>query len=623
MTLTVRDAILKVFPRGTDPVVAPTTRTQRNPDISRAPDWPPDLFAVAAHLLYRSAAYHRIVAHDPAAGAPPVGSLCVLPADVQAYCAIGKKWAGDPAALSEVTPIWTSLVAAGKSELCDLKLDGSNPATWWKDAYALMAIADEACADVGYLALQGRSHKWVVKFTNQMLRGAYGTASKTRSLRHVDLRSSITGDLVDQDVVSVQPKARTPDVGCSLRNLSHNIALMPPRGVMRVNWVSPPTVQLAEDRTPLNLLLIPFPYKIDPKWFKSETASPAGSKDPWGWFDLEQGWLTSDPDLVLKLVRALLTAAEKEDLVHGIVFPEYALTYEIYEKVAAMLRDEYRSIEFLVAGASSNCAPEKGNFALAAHFFDDPGKRKADVDKKPRMMATASRPKHHRWSLDDGQIDAYGLRAAFPLVPRAPELRWWERIELKPREIHVNSMRSASVFTVMICEDLARADPAHEPLRAVGPNLVFVLLMDGPQCEWRWSARYSTGLAEDPGSSVLTLTSRALVDRWNAGKKAKDRSWSVAVWKEENKRAREIACPVDHEAVLMRLRGMQQMERTLDGRQNEQTYAWQCISDPVPISLDRVADQSLLSALGLPAPAKGARSAKMKKAKKSARSRAL
>jgi hypothetical protein len=66
---------------------------------------------------------------------------------------------------------------------------------------------------------------------------------------------------------------------------------------------------------------------------------------------------------------------------------------------------------------------------------------------------------------------------------------------------------------VLICEDLARQDPAAELVRAVGPNLLVALLMDGPQLANRWPARYAAVLAEDPGTSILTLTSLGMVER--------------------------------------------------------------------------------------------------------------
>lgn len=596
MILTVQDAILKALPFGTIPPFE-AGGAGAAPDLKQAPVWPPDLFGVAAHLLYRSTAYHRIVARDSAAVDMPANSLVIDRREVERCQKVGAAWATDATRPKKVEHHWQKLLADADAPLYDPRTASRGPARWWKHAYALMAIADEACADVGYRPRPGAdwSKKWIVNKVEAMLEGVTKT-SRTRNVQLVQHVPTITSNLVNEDVICVQPKARTPDVGCSLRNLSHNIALLPPRGVMRAHWLLPPAILPVEESAPLNLLLIPFPYVVEPGWFKAEMATAAGARSPWGWFDLQQKWLDPDPDLVVRLVEGLMLAAQKKrEDIHGIVFPEYALTYPIYERLAELLRDKYRTVQFLVSGSSSNCAPDNGNFALASHFFEDP----ETDDGTLRMMATASRPKHHRWSLDDGQVKSYDLEAAFPKVVGDPEMRWWERIELKPREIHVNGMRGACVFSVMICEDLARSDPAHEPLRAVGPNLVFVLLMDGPQFEWRWSARYSTGLAEDPGSSVLTLTSRALIERWNSVKPDHERSWSVGVWKAEGERAVQIECDRNHEAVILKLVGRRQTERTLDGRSNMQTYAWHKQHDPLPIALSRRTDKELLKQLGL------------------------
>ncbi len=62
-------------------------------------------------------------------------------------------------------------------------------------------------------------------------------------------------------------------------------------------------------------------------------------------------------------------------------------------------------------------------------------------------------------------------------------------------------------------------EPGYNPspgatiLRAVGPNLVVCLLLDGPQSKERWSTRAAAALADDPGSSVLTLTSLGMLRR--------------------------------------------------------------------------------------------------------------
>src|SRR6202000_1078706 len=114
-------------------------------------------------------------------------------------------------------------------------------------------------------------------------------------------------------------------------------------------------------------------------------------------------------------------------------------------------------------------------------------------------------------------------------------------------------------FATMICEDLARVDPAHAVLRSVAPSLVFVLLMDGPQMPARWSARYATVLAEDPGSSVLTLTSTALLG--SATRTGRYRaSRYVALWKQDDGGPVTIELPLDHHGIVLTLSGYRATE---------------------------------------------------------------
>jgi hypothetical protein len=63
------------------------------------------------------------------------------------------------------------------------------------------------------------------------------------------------------------------------------------------------------------------------------------------------------------------------------------------------------------------------------------------------------------------------------------------------------------VLTALVCEDLAHNDEIAQLIRSVGPTAVINLLLDGPQLTSRWTARYASVLADDPGSAVLTLTS--------------------------------------------------------------------------------------------------------------------
>jgi hypothetical protein len=109
--------------------------------------------------------------------------------------------------------------------------------------------------------------------------------------------------------------------------------------------------------------------------------------------------------------------------------------------------------------------------------------------------------KHHRWKLDRSQIEQYELTRLDTCKS------WWEHIDLSSREFMFCSLGKGRVISVLVCEDLARPDPVGDLIRAVAPNLVIALLMDGPQLKTRWPARYAASLASDPGSSVLSVTS--------------------------------------------------------------------------------------------------------------------
>ena len=100
-------------------------------------------------------------------------------------------------------------------------------------------------------------------------------------------------------------------------------------------------------------------------------------------------------------------------------------------------------------------------------------------------------------------------------------------------------------MSVLICEDLARPDPVGEVVRAVGPNLIIALLSDGPQLNSRWPSRYAGVLADDPGSSVLTVTSAGMAKLSKSGDPAKDRPDVIAFWRDAKTGSTEIVCPKD------------------------------------------------------------------------------
>jgi hypothetical protein len=167
--------------------------------------------------------------------------------------------------------------------------------------------------------------------------------------------------------------------------------------------------------------------------------------------------------------------------------------------------------------------------------------------------------KHHRWFLDRGQIDQYHLGGALH-----PTVRWWEAMAVPNRSVQFVEIGSGITLVAVICEDLARLDEVADLLRAVGPTLVTTVLLDGPQLASRWTARYASILADDPGSAVLTLSPYGLVQRSRPG--GRPPSSVVALWKDATRGLREIDLDRGSHGVLLTVALHHARRRAADGR---------------------------------------------------------
>ena len=187
--------------------------------------------------------------------------------------------------------------------------------------------------------------------------------------------------------------------------------------------------------------------------------------------------------------------------------------------------------------------------------------------------------KHHRWLLDKGQITQYGLSSLLD-----KKKSWWENTQLSPREVRFLRLTPWLVLSFLVCEDLARQDPIGDILRAVGPNLVICLLMDGPQLASRWPSRYATVLADDPGSSVLTVTSLGMAKLSRCLGRPESRV--VALWKDASGGPFELELPCDSEALVLSLDLEYGTEWSADGRCSEEGAGNWKLSAVHPIRLD-------------------------------------
>lgn len=540
------------FPADADPFV-------------RAPRLPADVFAFSAHLLERSGAYHHVSPY--VAMPPPKFRQITVNASMRNRTAeLGEEWLNAPtpagrqipATPSGVTKLWRRLRRFRDESVFEPLEEDSDTPGWWVLCLELMMIADEASRDIGF----DIDHPFALP-----MRSGYAAEETSDGFDGIQ-RAPFSLSTAADDIVCVQPKSRTPTVGCTLRSLSHHLALLPPRGQVRARWVQPVFPNRAGQRpNKLGLLLLPYPFRIADDAFE-ETA--VHGREAWGWFGVRPMWMPANKDrskrdafveFVLQLVQKARAAGKRVD---AVVLPELALNFTQFTALArALAKDE--KIEFLISGTTHDRSRRSGNFVAIAPFFLLESRRTANITAWEKIILV--REKHHRWKLSGSQIAAYDLA-----LDR--KRSWWEHLTILSRSLDFLVFRGDSTLTTMICEDLARVDLCQAVVRGVGPNLLIALLMDGPQLESRWPARYATVLAEDPGTSVLTLTSFGLIARQNDLEHF-PRASAVALWKDDANGARTLELPQGSDALVLELKAEKKTERTLDGRSDDgSTHRW-------------------------------------------------
>lgn len=588
-------------------------------DWQRIPRSPIDVFAVAAALVERSGAYRFVIA--PADGSKNASKDHFGLATLQNehWGKVAKAWGfGMYPSIQRTGPDWDLFVKRARGEypdrtadekaeyyqnfdrdyysfnellcvdmselqehwkaLCNgfgecqvVSMDAEKLEDWWAHALKLLILADMASVGVGFRKRRRNGKESVESVIQKEILAKAVKADKAKPKK--PYLTTMT-DVVDQTFCTVLPKTRTASLGCTLRSLSHNLAYLPSPGLVEARWripgdPPPSPVETGDPRHPptsLNLLLIPFPWRISSKCFVGRP-NASEQKQDWSYFDIKQRWLPEDDHNDLKELTRFFgdlveDAAKDLDGIHGVLFPEGSLNATAFEAVCEELtrRRESTRFEFVVAGVSEQPRsragggkgrpPKRGNFVSV---------RGLAHNRKGGWDINSAREKHHRWKLNRPQIERYGLSSSLN-----PENNWWEAIPLGRRVVDFFEPRAGTSMTVLICEDLARADPCQTVVRSVGPNLVLALLMDGPQRKFRWPGHYAGVLADDPGSSVLTLTSFGLIARGAAGDESQSRS--IAFFRNSIGQERELFLPSGFHALAVRLKGEAKTEHTLDGR---------------------------------------------------------
>lgn len=460
--------------------------------------------------------------------------------------------------------------------------------SWWKVVIQLLLVADLSV--VQPIRREAADRDWPMdrqlRLVELEVRRRWEEPRDDDKDRPAPRGKSSLGILADSTVACVGPKGRIAPVGTTLRNLTRNLSLLPGRGEMRCRWdVTGADVGKghtdSQEQT-LNLLLVPVPLHLSARDFK---VAPSGGpterdirhrdKPNWENFRVDQSWIAGAKadEFIDHTVQLFKASWAESGPVNGVILPEYALSYTVFDRLCERLFNEsiellrpetkagngHRGLEFVVAGASGNCEGVPGNTVLTRVWSQG----------KKSLYMTNSRRKQQRWRLNRAQIETYGLGTT--LSPKIAN--WWESTPVGQRELHFHKLRQDSLFCALICEELARSDVCHDILRSVGPNLVFALLMDSAQIETRWPAQYATALADDPGSAVLSFTSYGLVGRSNRTRK--DGSRSIALWKDDTGKIRTIDMPTGEgpRGVLLSLWSENTDDQTIFGKRSN-VRAW-------------------------------------------------
>ena len=431
----------------------------------------------------------------------------------------------------------------------------------------LALIADEVCAGMGFRDVppgEGFSPEWNADLNNDDKVSSFLRAGhKLLALRSDNMRSASLLANIRASSAIVLPKGMTPNVGTSYRGLTHNLAMVR-GGEVVPNWYNVHVKVNEQFRQSLTLLLFPYPRVVLPSQFQAiepKTSVRRAYQKSIRYFgyrphESEDGALENE-------VKRILNKAKKAvGNIDGVVFPEMAMTQTMHRKIRRMVLNEKLSCEddarFLLAGVIEQSEFDRSMVRNKAVFSFD--RQKHDVKNEFRCPEEKEQHKHHRWHLNSSQIRQYGVGAQLN-----PGCLWAEYMEIPRRHLQFFVLNERIVISSLVCEDLAQSDPIGDVIRAVGPNLVIALLADGPQLKHRWSAKCATGLADDPGSSVLTLTSLGF-SNLSRSSQGKSRSRVVALWKDQITGTHEIEMPLEANAVVLSLCMDTRKKLTIDGR---------------------------------------------------------
>jgi hypothetical protein len=500
-----------------EPTLASTWHAASGTPIAeRLLEWPPDVFALTNVLLGRAEAFRYAL------------SVLEWPPS---------RWGDRARAVDQAGRRWGAWAEDGKGPLPELvaeewhilrqgaevpleELAAGQHRRLCEALLTLHAIADEACAGLGVALDSSDGQGCVYRARGREL------LARTGSLARIDTR-----------LLRVLPKVVTPPTG---RLAFSRYACVQGPGI-DARWHKIPTRHRGTDLRSeyATLLLLPWPLRVQASDFRPVGEVHRPAKDPYGFFAFAPA---AGLDLDL-LDRVLLAARQEAGSVDMVLLPESAVDEGELDDLETLL--DRHGVVGLVAGVRQS-TPQPGRLPSNwLHMGFNPRLQKGGPlpsgQRAPWFHLRQN--KHHRWSLNADQVEQYHLGAALH-----PHIRWWEAIDMPRLSIHFVEV-AEMVLTTLVCEDLAHSDDIAQLIRSVGPTVVLNVLLDGPQLTSRWTARYASVLADDPGSAVLTLTSYGMVERCRPH--GMDPSRVIALEKDPTRGVREIPLEPGAQGVLL------------------------------------------------------------------------
>ncbi len=511
---------------------------------------PADVFALSAAVLRRSGAYTRVVDSGPGKSLPLRSMDEIQQAVTEWRAWLNSTQRNGPETPVKISEPWTRLWEKRKSRLFDIAEDSELLAALVDS----VTIADELSQGCGLPIRHDLDQKY-----DFLLRDGW------KQLEPKQFGSTLCSDAIDPRAARVLPKLHTPTSGLTLRSFTHNLALCETDEVQPRWFMVPGARGNPMNQHHVNLLVVPWPEVTMPSQItKSErfdkelgaggamSGRHGGRDSSYFEYNLEE----KGSEAAEKLDALCEETVKRLGSLDGVVLPELALTWEDYRLVRKRVLS--RSCLF-VSGVSQKGGDGEPNENFMC----------VDVPLSKYHAIHFRQGKHHRWRLDGRQIRNYGIGARLN-----PAASYWEDISISDRRLLLFVLRPWLVTSVLICEDLARNDPVGELLRSVGPHLVIALLMDGPQLSNRWPSRYASTLADDPGSSVLTVSSLGMVGLSRLDTKSKP-SRTVAMWKDAySGESRELDIADGASALALTISVEHKEEVTADGRSDGGTAAF-------------------------------------------------